>query len=170
MSHCFDWDAANIAHIAEHNVQPHEAEEVYNNNPVYLDYLIEDGEQRHREIGETLAGRILIVVSTTSPNSMEKRIIPKFESEAEEAKWWFDNREELDKDFAKAFAEGRLQRRTAPRTSIAVPTTTIRLDPVDIQLARELAEKRGLKYQTYLKMLIHEALTQEAQARESKAS
>ena len=26
------------------------------------------------------------------------------------------------------------------------------------------SEKRGLKYQTYLKMLIHEALTQEAKA------
>jgi uncharacterized DUF497 family protein len=40
-----------------------EAEEAYNSNPVYLDYAIEGGEQRHREIGETLAGRILVVVS-----------------------------------------------------------------------------------------------------------
>jgi predicted DNA binding CopG/RHH family protein len=94
---------------------------------------------------------------------MEKRIIPKFESEAEEAKWWFDNREELDKDFAQAFAEGRLRRRTEPRVP-ALPTTTIRLDPVDIELARKLAEKRGLKYQTYLKMLLHEALTRESKA------
>lgn len=101
---------------------------------------------------------------------MEKRIIPKFESEAEEAQWWFDNQNALDKDFAKAFAEGRLQRRTGPRTSNAVPTTTIRLDPVDIQLAREQAEERGLKYQTYLKMLIHEALTLHSKTRESKAS
>lgn len=90
---------------------------------------------------------------------MEDRIIPTFASEAEEAKWWFDNRKELDKDFAKAFADGRLQRRTEPRRSTAVPTTTIRLDPVDIQLAREQAEERGLKYQTYLKMILHEALT-----------
>lgn len=92
---------------------------------------------------------------------MEKRIIPKFESEAEEAKWWFDNREELDQDFTQAFAEGRLRRRTEPRVG-SLPTTTIRLDPVDIDLARKLAEKRGLKYQTYLKMLLHEALTREA--------
>ena len=94
---------------------------------------------------------------------MEKRISPKFESEAEEAKWWFDNREELDKDFAQAFAEGRLQRRTQPRTA-AVPTTTIRLDPADIEMARAQAEKKGLKYQTYLKMVIHEALLKEADA------
>jgi predicted DNA binding CopG/RHH family protein len=96
---------------------------------------------------------------------MEERVIPKFSTEAEEAQWWYDNREEIGKDFAKAFAEGRLRRRTEPRTG-ALPTTTIRLDPVDIELARKLAEKRGLKYQTYLKMLIHEALTQEAKLHE----
>jgi predicted DNA binding CopG/RHH family protein len=94
---------------------------------------------------------------------MEKRIIPSFKSEAEEAQWWFDNREELDKDFEQAFAEGRLHRRTEPRIG-ALPTTTIRLDPTDIELARKLAEKRGLKYQTYLKMLLHEALSREASA------
>jgi predicted DNA binding CopG/RHH family protein len=33
-----------------------------------------------------------------------------------------------------------------------------------IELARKLAEKRGLKYQTYLKMLLHEALTRESKA------
>lgn len=95
---------------------------------------------------------------------MEKRIIPKFSSEAEEAQWWFDNQAELDKDFAQAFAEGRLQRRTVPRPAAPVPTTTIRLDPVDIELARQQAEKKGLKYQTYLKMVIHEALMKEAEA------
>jgi len=100
---------------------------------------------------------------------VEKRVIPKFASEAEEAKWWFDNREELDKDFARAFAEGRLRRRTEPRPSAPVPTTTIRLDPADIELARQQAEKRGLKYQTYLKMVIHEALLKEADASKSSA-
>ena len=94
---------------------------------------------------------------------MEERIVPKFASEAEEAKWWFDNQRELDRDFARALAEGRLQRRTEPRRA-AVPTTTIRLDPTDIAVARKLAEKRGLKYQTYVKMLLHEALQREAQA------
>jgi predicted DNA binding CopG/RHH family protein len=88
---------------------------------------------------------------------MEKRILPNFKSEAEEAKWWFDNQDELDKDFAQAAAEGCLHRRIEPRPS-AIPTTTIRLDPDDIAIAREQASKRGLKYQTYLKMLLHEAL------------
>jgi len=50
----FDWDEANVAHIATHDVIPREAEEAYKSQPLYLDYSIEDGEERHREIGETL--------------------------------------------------------------------------------------------------------------------
>jgi hypothetical protein len=38
---------------------------------------------------------------------MEKRIIPKFETEAEEARWWYENREELAQDFVNAVREGR---------------------------------------------------------------
>jgi predicted DNA binding CopG/RHH family protein len=88
---------------------------------------------------------------------MEKLVVPKFETEAEEAKWWFDNQDALDQEFAQAAAEGRLGVGTVARR-MGIPTTTIRLDPGDIALAREQAAKRGLKYQTYLKMLVHEAL------------
>jgi predicted DNA binding CopG/RHH family protein len=88
---------------------------------------------------------------------MEKRILPDFKSEAEEAKWWFEHQDELDEDFKQAAKEGRLGRGTAARLG-GIPTTTIRLDPADIAMAREQASKRGLKYQTYLKMLVHEGL------------
>jgi len=66
----FDWDDANVAHCARHDVSPHEAEEAYNSNPLYLDYSLEDGEERHHEIGETLAGRILLIVSTIRGDSV----------------------------------------------------------------------------------------------------
>jgi predicted DNA binding CopG/RHH family protein len=93
----------------------------------------------------------------------ENRIFPDFKSEAEEAEWWDTHEDESMKAFEQAAAEGRLGRGTTARKA-GLPTTTIRLDPVDIQLAREQAEKRGLKYQTYLKMVIHEALMKEAKA------
>jgi hypothetical protein len=98
--------------------------------------------------------------------------IPKFATEAEEAKWWYDNRELVSDEFQKAAQEGRLRRGGArrlfaergipfpePKPSAPTPTTTIRLDPADIAKARVQAEKRGLRYQTYLKMIIHEALS-----------
>jgi len=92
--------------------------------------------------------------------------IPKFATEAEEAKWWYDNRDKLSDEFDKAAKEGRLRRggvaRLLAERGISqpqpLPSTTIRLDPEDIAKARVQAAERGLRYQTYLKMIIHEAL------------
>ena len=92
----------------------------------------------------------------------ETRIFPDFKSEAEEAEWWDSHQDESIEAFTKAAAEGRLGRGTTARKA-GLPTTTIRLDPADIELARAQAEKKGLKYQTYLKMLLHEALLKESQ-------
>ena len=96
---------------------------------------------------------------------METLKIPKFENEADEANWLFENREGLVNEFLKAAQEGRVRQGTLKQRGIT-PPTTIRLAPEDILRARTLAERRGLRYQTYLKMLIHEALEQE----ERKAS
>jgi uncharacterized DUF497 family protein len=64
----FDWDEGNIAHIAEHGVFPDEAEEVVLNNPLDIDYRVEDGEVRVRQVGETAEGRILAVATTERGN------------------------------------------------------------------------------------------------------
>jgi predicted DNA binding CopG/RHH family protein len=85
---------------------------------------------------------------------------PKFASEAEEARWWADHQDEIAGVFKSAAAEGRLRRGTVARKG-ATPTTTIRLDPDDISRARQQAERKGLRYQTYLKMLLREALLKE---------
>jgi len=38
---------------------------------------------------------------------MEKRKLPCFENEAEEAQWWYDHRHELADEMIKAMREGR---------------------------------------------------------------
>ena len=87
--------------------------------------------------------------------------------ESPEAQWWF---REITKAFEKTEAKPGKRERPAARRGRAepkghdsgtTPTTTIRLDRADIARARRLAGRRGLKYQTYLKMLIHEALDAE---------
>ncbi len=105
--------------------------------------------------------------------------IPQFATEAEEAKWWYDNREKVSEEFQKAAKEGRLGRGGVRRLfaergipfpepkATPTPTTTIRLDPEDIAKARLLAGERGLRYQTYLKMIIHEALRDAEQKRKA---
>lgn len=92
-----------------------------------------------------------------------------FASEAEEAAWWESHEDELFDEFKKATKEGRVGIGTVAKRP-ALPTTTIRLDPGDIGLARKQAEERGLRYQTYLKMIIHEALHKKELKRAKKAS
>jgi predicted DNA binding CopG/RHH family protein len=86
---------------------------------------------------------------------------PEFKTEEEEANWWAANQNLLLKEFRQAANDGTVGRGTLVRRG-ATPTTTIRLDPSDVELAKVQAEERGLRYQTYLKMIIHQALAQEA--------
>jgi predicted DNA binding CopG/RHH family protein len=89
---------------------------------------------------------------------------PEFKNEAEEASWWASNQALLLKEFQQASKDGTVGRGTLARRGVT-PTTTIRLDPTDVELARVQAERRGLRYQTYLKMIIHQALIQEAESK-----
>ena len=60
----FDWDDENRVHIAAHSVSCAEAEQVIDNEPFDLEFQPVNGEERFVQLGETNAGRILVVVST----------------------------------------------------------------------------------------------------------
>ena len=60
----FDWDQANIQHIAKHGITPEEVEQVVLNEPIDLTMQLRDGEERTPQVGETDAGRILVVITT----------------------------------------------------------------------------------------------------------
>ena len=85
--------------------------------------------------------------------------IPRFKSEEEEAKWWDSHPEVITRLFLQAKKEGKLKR--LPATRGVTESITIRLAVNDLEAVRELAEKRGLPYQTYMKMLLHQALEKE---------
>ena len=96
----------------------------------------------------------------------ERLRIPKFATESGEAAWCYKHRGKLVQAFKAAASRGELRTGTAARMAQEraagiTPTTTIRLDPGDLSRARTLAAKRGLRYQTYLKMLLHQALDAE---------
>ena len=94
---------------------------------------------------------------------------PDFKSEAEEAAWWDSHPEVFMEIFEQAAKDGTLRRGTLARES-RTAATSIRLDTADIELAKTIAEKRGLRYQTYLKMIIHQHLLQESAKDEAKLS
>jgi uncharacterized protein len=60
----FDWDLANTTHIARHKISPEEAEQVVENNPLDLEGQLVNGEERILHLGETAAGRVLVVITT----------------------------------------------------------------------------------------------------------
>jgi uncharacterized protein (DUF4415 family) len=94
-----------------------------------------------------------------------KRVIPAFQSEAEEAEWWYKNRLRLDKDLLEAAKKGGLKRldKATLQARLAASkarVVSIRLPENDIEMARQQAAEKGLPYQTYIKSLLHQALRQ----------
>ena len=88
----------------------------------------------------------------------KKIVRPDFANEREEAEWWDANPEYIRQQFELAKAEGRLGHGTvAKRLGLTTPVT-IRLSQEDLAKARVQAEKKGVGYQTYMKILLHEAL------------
>jgi uncharacterized DUF497 family protein len=82
----FEWDASNRGHIAEHQVTSQEAEEVILNGPIDLERQNRNGEERILQIGETKAGRILLVVSAFSGSKI--RVITAWEAKENLARYW----------------------------------------------------------------------------------
>jgi len=102
---------------------------------------------------------------------MKKETAPKqppFKTEAQESEWWAKHQTLIADRFEQAKAAGKLGQGTVARAARerasqpgASPTITIRLAQDDLARARTLAAEKGLRYQTYLKMLLHQALNSE---------
>jgi uncharacterized DUF497 family protein len=60
----FDWDAANVNHIARHGVTSKECEEAYSNGPLVIKHQKRKRERRRLCLGETNNGRLLTFVVT----------------------------------------------------------------------------------------------------------
>lgn len=60
----FEWDAANVSHIARHKATPEETEQALLNDPFDLGFEIRRGEERWTSIGHTDELRVLVVIWT----------------------------------------------------------------------------------------------------------
>jgi hypothetical protein len=94
-------------------------------------------------------------------------VMPKFLNEAQEADWWASRE---GREFVKQKPAGTGKNGRAPRGSrlvgrlnkAASVQIALRLPAPDVAKARELAMRKGIGYQTLLKMLVHEGLRREA--------
>ena len=73
----FDWDDANVKHLARHRVLPREAEYALRHEPIDLGTEIVDGEERYASLGATAKGRVLVVVTTWRNDRI--RVVTAFE-------------------------------------------------------------------------------------------
>jgi len=99
------------------------------------------------------------------------RTVPKFDSEKDEARWWDQQHGMVEKNLLDAMAQGTAQRGVAlrlARQARASKNITIRIPLEDIDRARRLSETKGIGYQTFMKMLLHEALAREEAAARSR--
>ncbi len=92
----------------------------------------------------------------------KKMVIPKFSSEGDEAAWWDAHRSEIEVEIRRRMK----QRKPLTLSNLlrAKPTQpiTLRIPREDLERARRLAARKGVGYQTYIKMLLREALAENA--------
>jgi predicted DNA binding CopG/RHH family protein len=96
--------------------------------------------------------------------------IPAFKNESEEANWWSSaaGRAYVKQKSAAALSHGdkahgsTLVAKLNKKKSVQI---AIRLPESDLAQARDIADRKGIGYQTLLKMLVREGLAREARHR-----
>lgn len=101
----------------------------------------------------------------SNPMSNKEISFPKFSSEEAEADWWASpegraytkqQAVEVVNSHREGKAVGVIGKAGLMNTQIS-----IRIPEADLEKARALAGRKGIPYQTYIKMLLHEALLKE---------
>ena len=92
------------------------------------------------------------------PKTPRPITIPTFRNADAEATWWESRagKRAATELMKRAATSGNLKRRAVP-----LKTVSMRLPVADLETARTIAAAKGLPYQTYIKMLLHEALQRE---------
>ncbi len=94
---------------------------------------------------------------------MSELEITKFNTEAEEADWWHDHRDQVEASFVQAAKEGRLQRRESLDAPVSHSATNIAVEPYDVDLALSQARRKGVSFEDHARLLFHRAVQAEEQ-------
>jgi len=173
----FDWDRRNLKKIRAHKIKVAEAEQTLSRAPILIYAKEADSEARFVYYGETEGNRLLAIVLMERESKIrvitaydldatkQTRKIPGFEGEDEEAKWWASREGRAFIKRQSAAISSRKQKGSALVTNLngaASVQMALRLPAPDLAKARQIAGRKGIGYQTLLKMLVHEGLHREA--------
>lgn len=95
----------------------------------------------------------------------KKLVIPRFGSETEDARWHDEHKRQLESAMEQRIKDGETLTGRQAVARAELRPVTIRLATQDIDTARELAARKGIGYQTYIKLLLREALRRENNVR-----
>lgn len=89
--------------------------------------------------------------------------VPAFKSEAEEAEWWYANREEDDERLIEAMDDGSARRLVDVLfehglTLEGLKEVVIPVQEGDVEVAMERAMQAGMNFREYMGKVLHEAL------------
>lgn len=87
----------------------------------------------------------------------ERLDIPDFATESEEAQWWYDNRDLVERRLASAIKDGTA-RWIPPREPKRKESIEVKLTPEMAEKVHFLAARAGMKEEAYLNRLVSEAL------------
>jgi len=96
--------------------------------------------------------------------------VPKFSNQDDEADWWAsrEGREFVRAQASRSRTAGEMIKGSplvAKLKGRATVQIALRMPQADLANARSLAARRGIGYQTLLKMLVHEGLQREVKRR-----
>jgi predicted DNA binding CopG/RHH family protein len=107
---------------------------------------------------------------------MRKKELAHARTEAEEARWFDENQDRLQKLFEQAGKKGALRvggksigitvsKKTGALQKPPSQKVMLRIGTEDLNRARRQAAGKGIGYQTYIKMLLREGLDRQEHAR-----
>jgi len=100
----------------------------------------------------------------TTRKTTRRVVVPRFRSRDAEAKWFDKNRKKLEADMSRRLATrdattiAKALAQSAGKEKGKLKPVTIRMLPDDLETLRRVAAEKGLPYQTYIKVLLREAL------------
>jgi hypothetical protein len=142
----FDWDRSNLRKIRAHRISREEAEQTF----------IYDAETRL--IPPPSTGRVSFDENNSNAEVQKRERSSRLVGQSR-------RRDYVKRSSAAAKSKGtktpgsRLVSKITKKNSIQI---AIRLPEVDLKRARKIATRKGIGYQTLIKMLVHEGLQREA--------
>jgi predicted DNA binding CopG/RHH family protein len=101
---------------------------------------------------------------------MKRLVVPKFETEAEEANWWDEHMDIVGENLIEAMQNGTAHRGGPAALLRETRVINVRMNNNDIERMERLAEEKGISNQACINLLLRDALDREDAKKQTPAA